>query len=146
MLRVYVANYAGVARIGGVYSKVTFCGHQSINCTLNRVFDFLTYGAWDIATICYRDFFSDIVYKGFVSNTVSLVDGSKDLSVSFSADDKFSIYVRQGDLIQEVEDVTFAVNSENGKQGTLAFQMPASIDISKTYTLYGICTGCIQQH
>ena len=70
---------------------------------------------------------------------VSLVEGSKDLSVSFSADDKFSIYVRQGDLIQEVEDVTFAVNSENGKQGTLAFQMPASIDISKTYTLYGIC-------
>lgn len=70
---------------------------------------------------------------------VSLADGSKDLSVSFNADDKFSIYVRQGDLIQEVEDVTFAVNSENGKQGTLAFEMPVSINMNKTYTLYGVC-------
>ncbi len=70
---------------------------------------------------------------------VSLVEGSKDLLVSFNADDKFSIYVRQGDVIQQVENVTFAVNGENGKQGTLAFEMPASIDMSKTYTLYGVC-------
>ena len=70
---------------------------------------------------------------------VSLAEGSKDLSVSFSADDKFSIYVRQGDVIQEIENVTFTVNSENGKQGTLAFEMPASIDVNKTYTLYGVC-------
>ena len=70
---------------------------------------------------------------------VSLVEGSKNLSVSFSADDKFSIYVRQGDVIQEIENVTFTVNSENGKQGTLAFEMPVSIDMSKTYTMYGVC-------
>lgn len=72
---------------------------------------------------------------------VSLIEGSKDLSASFSPDDKFSIYVRQGDVIQEIENVSFIVNSENGKQGTLAFEMPASVDMGKTYTMYGVCGG-----
>ena len=70
---------------------------------------------------------------------VSTAEGSLGLSVAFEANDKFDVYVRQGDKIVEIEEVTFAVNENDRKRGRLTFEMPASVNASKEYTLYGVC-------
>ena len=63
---------------------------------------------------------------------VSTAEGSLGLSVAFEANDKFDVYVRQGDKIVEIEEVTFAVNENDRKRGRLTFEMPASASTSVT--------------
>lgn len=70
---------------------------------------------------------------------VNLIDGSKNLSVSFSKEDNFSIYIRQGDVIEEVENVTFTVNGDRSKKGMLSFVMPEFVNLNLAYTMYGVC-------
>ena len=66
------------------------------------------------------------------------VEGEKTLVASFHLDDEFSVYVRQGDVIQEVE-ASFAADYVEHKEGTLKFALPAFVKENEEYTIYGIC-------
>ena len=78
--------------------------------------------------------------KEYASTRVGLdlVEGEKTLVASFLFDDKFSVYVRQGDMIKEVES-TFSANFFERKEGTLKFALPAFVKENEEYTIYGIC-------